>query len=418
MTDQPDEASAGPSRAHGTIQPLQNPRFRHISRSAAKRESVQLLGSIKDLQAHFSRALSVEHKAGSGAGVKGLGTLGEEVEEEEVAVRREPKPRLQERRPWKEVELPRVDPDQAKDELRQVIGNVEDQWSIHSVLPGPGGITATTPSTGGVTRSPTVVRLAPATDTRHMLISTAQAVRRVRELSLALISQPGRRVSGPSATLPPRGSAGRPSISTPSRPNVTVVPRVSSSNLPQRQSSLSAIGEAESDYLADLRKAALEVLAGLRSLEERLRIRDASPLTQPTPAGGSRRGSAHELSIPTPQDSRPASSSSNLASEPDSYNATPAEEGDDFDFNLNLLAADVDLHKHLQTWEERIVAESRTYREPVEGEGVGEREAVKWWCGVVEGLFLREVEPEQGGRGKWVDANWEGRDLGELFFRL
>jgi hypothetical protein len=64
------------------------------------------------------------------------------------------------------------------------------------------------------------------------------------------------------------------------------------------------------------------------------------------------------------------------------------------------------------------VAESRTYREPVEGEGVGEREAVKWWCGVVEGLFLREVEPEQGGRGKWVDANWEGRDLGELFFRL
>jgi hypothetical protein len=85
MNDSTSSSSSSSSNPQLPIQPLKNPKYRHISRSAAKRESVQLLGSIKDLQLHFSR-VGLEHKPGVGAGVKGpglgLGTVGEEEDEE------------------------------------------------------------------------------------------------------------------------------------------------------------------------------------------------------------------------------------------------------------------------------------------------------------------------------------------------
>ena len=228
----PPEPAAGPSRPSLPLQPLQNPRFRHISRSAAKRESVQLLGSIKDLQLHFSRALNVEHKPGSGVGVKGLSTLGEEEDDEEAVRGSMAKPRLAERRPWKEVELPRIDPEAVKGELRDVMARVRELWSIPaestnvapmaSALPIETGETdgaaSGTALDSGMTRSHTSATLSQVTDTRQMLITTAQSVRRARELSLALISQPGRRVSGPRSrpgSAPPaasRTSSSRSSI--------------------------------------------------------------------------------------------------------------------------------------------------------------------------------------------------------------
>jgi hypothetical protein len=76
-----------------------------------------------------------------------------------------------------------------------------------------------------------------------------------------------------------------------------------------------------------------------------------------------------------------------------------------------LAAAEGEMEKHLETWEERIVSEGRGYRAMEAAEGVKERDAVRRWVGVVERLF--EVQPGKEEMPKWAVESWEGRAMGE-----
>jgi hypothetical protein len=402
---------------------LKNPKYRHISRSAAKRESVQLLGSIKELQLHFSR-VGLEHKPGVGAGVKGpglgLGTVGEEEDEEnrppssasgsELGTARN-RDRV-ERRPWKEVELQKVDAASARTEAREVVRRVRSLWGLGGGS-GNGGATSiqTMSSSGGLARSPTTLNVAAAgVDPTVLLTSTAQSIRRVRTLSLSVShAQSGRRVSA--SAIVPRVAKGISSISTPSRPGG--LPRAVSYGLPERKSSLGATApvSAQDDALADLRKAALEVLAGLRALEERLRTQARSPPIIPeldraiSPIAEST-SSSSVISGDTPSTSLRPESSAGVYDEPEEL------EDDEQEYNLNILAAaEGEMEKHLETWEERIVSEGRGYRAMEVAEGVKERDAVRRWVGVVERLF--EVQPGKEEMPKWAVESWEGRLMGE-----
>lgn len=392
MSSPPSEPARPPP------QPLLNPKYRHISRSAAKRESVQLLGSIKDLQRHFLRAASIEHRPGAGIGVKGLGTLGEEEEN------RDPADSLsastnggpsRDRKLWKEVELQRVDIETARKEVKAIISDLRGLWSLGRGTPGTSASTSPTTPTFG------------QTDTQQLLVRTARSIRRVRELSLS-ITQTGRKVSNGMSTLP-RPKQGRTSISTPSRPAATLPRAVSASGstLPVRQSSLGAIAAANdpSDTFGSLRRAAMEVLAGLRGMEERLRLQSNTAPVLETGSGLSGTQSVSTSSTDDP--SRPPSSMSGLVSEPESMNEQEEEE-----WNMNILAADGDLHRHIETWEERIAAEGREYRAISSGEAGKEREAVRRWLGVVESVFRSDGEREATGR--WADGDWEGSQSGKL----
>jgi hypothetical protein len=422
MNESTSSSSSSSSNPQLPIQPLKNPKYRHISRSAAKRESVQLLGSIKDLQLHFSR-VGLEHKPGVGAGVKGpglgLGTVGEEEDEEnrppssasgaELGTARNRD--RGERRPWKEVELQKVDAVSARTDAREVVCRVRSLWGLGGGS-GSGGATSTTTmmaSSSGLARSPTTLNVAAAgVDPTVLLTSTAQSIRRVRTLALSIShAQGGRRVSA--SAIVPRVAKGMSSISTPSRPGG--LPRAVSYGLPERKSSLGATApvSAQDDALADLRKAALEVLAGLRALEERLRIQARSPPIIPNRAISPVAESISSSSVKsgdTPATSLRPESSAGMYDEPEGL------EDDEQEYNLNMLAAaEGEMEKHLETWEERIVSEGRGYRAMEAAEGVKERDAVRRWVGVVERLF--EVQPGKEEMPKWAVESWEGRAMGE-----
>lgn len=321
--------------------------------------------------------------------MKGLNALGEEEEEN-----RDPSERVgegsrssfagKERRPWKEVEMKRIDVDMARKEVKTLLGDLRGIWGL-------GGSSSSSTSTSPT--SPTFSQ----NDTQHLLVNTAQTIRRVRELSLSL-TQSRRRVSPGMSTLP-RPNKGRTSISTPSRPSATLPRAVSGQALPERKSSLGMQHE-RSDEFAELRRAALEVLAGLRGMEERLRL-------FPTATSDQVASSSSGLSTTSIDNmSRPNSSLSGITSEPESF-TDPDEE----DWNMNVLAADGDLHRHIETWEERIAAEGREYIAVGPGDIGKEREAVRRWVGVVDRLFRAEGEGDALGR--WVEGNWEGRESGE-----
>jgi hypothetical protein len=183
--------------------------------------------------------------------------------------------------------------------------------------------------------------------------------------------------------------------------------------LPERKSSLGATApvSAQDDALADLRKAALEVLAGLRALEERLRTQARSPPIIPeldraiSPIAEST-SSSSVISGDTPSTSLRPESSAGVYDEPEEL------EDDEQEYNLNILAAaEGEMEKHLETWEERIVSEGRGYRAMEVAEGVKERDAVRRWVGVVERLF--EVQPGKEEMPKWAVESWEGRLMGE-----
>lgn len=419
MDDSTSSSSSSSSNPHLPVQPLKNPKYRHISRSAAKRESVQLLGSIKDLQLHFSR-VGLEHKPGVGAGVRGpglgLGTVGEEEDEEnrppssasgsELGTARNRD--RGERRPWKEVELQKVDAASARTEAREVVRRVRSLWGLGGGS-GSGGVTSgASASLGGLARSPTTSNVAAAgVDPTVLLTSTAQSIRRVRTLALSVShAQGGRRVSA--SAIVPRVAKGMSSISTPSRPGG--LPRAVSYGLPERKSSLGATApvSAQDDALADLRKAALEVLAGLRALEERLRIQARSPPITPDRAISPVAESISSSSVKsgdTPATSLRPESSTGVYDEPEGL------EDDEQEYNPNMLAAaEGEMEKHLETWEERIVSEGRGYRAMDAAEGAKERDAVRRWVGVVERLF--EVQPGKEEMPKWAVEAWEGRAMG------
>ncbi|RXK38462.1 hypothetical protein M231_04227 [Tremella mesenterica] len=410
-----DSTSSSPSQSITPLPPLKNSKYRHISRSAAKRESVQMLGSIKDLQLRFSQAGLVEHRPGSGAGVKAsLGSLGEDDESEN----RPPHitPAKKDRRPWKDVDLPRMDPLAARKEARGLVWRMRIMWDLPLPSPSPSPISPNTPITPKKARE----------NIRDLLIKTAQAVRRVRTLTLSIShthpGEGGRRISSSFLHAPRSASKIRTSFSTPSRPNA--LPRAVSTGQPTKKSSLGPgdVIQDEDPYL-ELRKTALDVLAQLRALEERLRIKtmDSEPPLSAlrlrelvSPAG--RTSSVDSASVQETDDTPPtslrptsaASGTSGVFSEPEGYYFDDEEE-----YNLNALARDEDI-RHLLTWEERIIAEQREYRQLDEEEwesgGKLARESVTKWVTVVETLFSVE-----GGQAvdipPWAVSTWNGDDL-------
>ena len=378
------------------LQPLLNPKYRHISRSAAKRESVQLLGSIKGLQLHFARAGLVEHRAGSGAGVRGLGSLGEDEENQPPTEAEHRRTKM--RKPWKEVDLQRVDVNAARREARGLVGIVRGIWGLDLPL---------SPSVSTLAIFPGSPAKAAERDTRTTLTTTAQAIRRIRSLALAVshTSHPRmgeRRTSTPSLH-PPRPSSGRASISTPSRPGV--LPRAVTYAAGQRKSSLGPLEEVDAgaDFLGDLRKGALEVLAGLRGLEEHLRVDLEHPPPRAHPSLSS--SSPFESSFTAPTSLRPGSSCS--VSEQEEYS------DDEENYSLNALAQSSAEIESVETWEERIVSEGREYH-ALNEEGEKERSVVKSvekWIAAVEKTFavgyVQESEVEQ-----WAKEIWDGEVIG------
>lgn len=398
------------------VAPLRGPRHRHISRSAAKRESVQLLGSIKDLQAHFARAGLVEHRAGAGAGVKGssLNTLGED---EEVDRENRPPPvrsdRRVERKTWKDVELPRIDPATARLEARRIASSMRTAWSLPSAGSSSGSSSlVSSPSTAFHPDT-------SATDTRSILVRTAQSVRTIRNLALSIAHahrSTDRRASASAQLHPRTGSKLRTSFSTPSRP--AGMPRAVSLGVPERKSSLGVVSEGpQEDVHSDLRKAAIEVLASLRALEEQLRVADvvsdeimprsASPVESVGTASTAVGTSA------TVTSQRPSSSTqTTVHSDPDDYYYEDEEE-----YNLNALAQADAENAHTQTWEERLVAEDRKYRNLDENEAGGEtlshvEDSVAKWLKVVERIF-HVSQSETVEIGAWtMPEQWEERSKG------
>ena len=414
------------------IAPLRNPRHRHMSRSAAKRESVQLLGSIKDLQAHFARAGFVEHRAGAGVGLKGssnLNTLGEDDDDADGGGRGkgENRPPVRndkrvERRMWKEVELPRIDPSAARQEARRIASKMRMTWNVSN---GAG----TSSGSSSLVSSPSTAfhpDLLPK-DTRTMLVSTAQSIRTIRNLALAIAHSHrsnDRRSSASVQAHPRSGSKLRTSFSTPSRPSG--MPRAVSLGVPERKSSLGMVMEGpQEDVHSDLRRAAIEVLASLRALEETLRVYhdsteedsdDMRRTTSPIESVGTSSTAAVDAAT-TVTSQRPSSSSrSTNFSEGDEYYYEDEEE-----YNLNALAAADAENTHTQTWEERLVVEDRRYRDlsdAAEMAGAEERigyveDSVKKWLRIVERLFhVSRDEPAE--MGSWVKPDiWEGLPKGE-----
>lgn len=200
------------------------------------------------------------------------------------------------------------------------------------------------------------------------------------------------------------------------------MPRAVSLGVPERRSSLGVMQEVpQDDIQADLRRAAIEVLACLRALEEILRCDQEyegedgprSRLTD-SPIESTGTGST-TLGTDTAQTSlRPPST----GSEYDDYG------DDEEEYNLNALAlADAENEQHTKTWEERIIAEGRRYKEfdnlgPTTERHVHLSEALARWINVVERIF--QVPKESANDVEdWAKADlWYGKSRGELLYWL
>lgn len=377
------------------LQPLNNPKYRHVSRSAAKRESVQMLGSIQNLRLQFSQ-IGVSHKEGAGAGVRydgspgvmGLGMVGED-DEENRPLPREGQRERKERKPWKEVDLPRVEPEAARKEAQEIVTSIRQIWglSVPASPASPHGLSTSKSlyfsSLAAVAGGEEERRTSD--DIQSALVTTARSMRRVRFLALSVSQGQSSTPAIPSAP----NSKLRTSFSTPSRPGVPL-PRAVSSPLERRVFSSQKQGE---DVLASLRKSALDVLTALRALEERLRIQVNVP---------------EDDRILAPIDSQSSSI------EPEYYES----DYDSDDYNLNALAQVRDNGPSASLpWEERLVQESRSYRvlegQEWEKEARMTREGVGKWVAVVEKLFL------VGGKGEDVEKempewakDWRGDAFG------
>ncbi|WVQ74480.1 hypothetical protein IAR50_004081 [Cryptococcus sp. DSM 104548] len=373
------------------LPPLRNPKYRHVSRSAAKRESVQLLGSIQDLRLQFSQ-VGVSHKAGAGAGVKspgGLGSLSEDGGQENNRLNAGKNEGKKERRPWKEVDLPRVDPEAARQETQDIVRAIREIWGLSAPL------SPTSPSFQGLSTSKSLYfdlsivegeEPAPRTsdDIHSALVTTARSIRRIRFLALSVSHQnQGQRTLTHGSLLPVPSSKLRPRFSTPSRPSLPL-PRAVSGPVDRRATSSPRL--QGHDHLADLRKAALEVLNALRVLEEGLRVGD-------TVLQG------------------PSLDQSMVYSEPESFDS----DYDSDSYNLNVLAQSQDASLSSQPWEERIASEGREYRvmEGAEWEKVARdtREGVGKWVGVVEKLFVVGGKGDIGQEEAWTKEDWDGKVL-------
>lgn len=201
------------------------------------------------------------------------------------------------------------------------------------------------------------------------------------------------------------------------------MPRAVSLGVPEQKSSLGVVSEGpQEDIHADLRKAAIEVLASLRALEEVLRLDEGNSdnevtLRTESPVESVGTASTAVDTSTTLTSQRPSSSArSTDRSESDDYYYEDEDE-----YNLNALAqTDVD-DTHTQTWEERLVAEDRKYRDMAESDSTGSdrahvEESVARWLKVVERIF-HVSQSETIEVGPWASPEiWEGRTRGQCTF--
>jgi hypothetical protein len=373
-----------------------------------------MLGSIKDLQAHFARAGFIEHRPGAGVGVKGSGL---NTFEEESGLGTENRPpmardeRRKERKTWKEVDLPKVDPIAARREARAIVGSMRATWGLQ--LP------ASSSGSSSMISSPTAYFYPDTSgkDTRSALVSTAQSIRTVRTLALATshIPRPSdRRVSSASQTLPRAGSRLRPTFSTPSRPSS--MPRAVSLGVQNRPSALGVLEEGpQEDMQANLRKAAIEVLACLRAMEEHMRLEHLdSGFSQERETARTESPIESTGSASTTLDTNTASTSIRPSSEYQDY------EDDEEEYNLNALAlAEFEDQQHTQTWEERIVADGRQYKEIEALDQSPEwlnhlKDSLSRWINVVERIFRMPREGTMELESWAKPEMWQGRPRGEF----
>ena len=357
-----------------------------------------MLGSIEHLQLRFSQ-VDIEHRDGAGAGVKGMQAEGNEenMPPPEIKERKE-------RKPWKDVETTRTDPKEARREARSLVGNVRSLWAL-GLPSSPSMAFSLSPLSPVSLANPRHQR-----DARTTIVSTAEAIRRIRTLALSVAhpnSSGGRRISGSAALLQPKSRA-RASLSTPARPNS--LPRaVTYAQAQQKKSSLGPLPDNQVDDVARLRRAALEVLGGLRNLEERLRI---EPATESGTNDASRTlqiaVSGEEGSDVTAVESGSNRATSTSYTEPDSF------ESEEEEYNLNGLANGE--KEHHVTWEEKIVMEARQYNS-LEGEEArvdAMRESIRKWVGVVETVFGVKERLTEDELESWVkEETWEGWSMGE-----
>lgn len=354
---------------------------RHISRSAAKRDSVAALPSIRDLRLHFGGGL--EHRAGLGVGIRSLGATYEEEDEPRLAGGSEsPRPI---HKPWKDVQLARVGPEQARSEARDLVATVRGKWGL---------VARTSSSSSSPPPSPTP----PPEDVRALLVETARAVRRVRTLALSLVSGQ-RRVS-----MPLKGPS--PSfMNTPSRP---AMPRVVSGG-----QLVAPIGLP--DPSSHVRRAALDLLGQLRTLEERVRVQHDAPMVVIIP-------SAYEPTLVTspvdefppdcPTSASPGPADRRLSTSSLRPSTSSIEDifSDDEEWNVNYAAREAEQFedKPRQAWEERLVAEERAYR-PLESglwaaDSAATREAARRWADVVDLAFGERENGNATSVSAWAEG--------------
>lgn len=356
--------------------PLRGKYHRHISRSALMRDSVHSLPSIQTLRMQFG-GVKLEHRMGAGVGVRSFGALAEEEEQPETERRRH--------KPWKEVQLSRVAPEDARAEALRLTADMRERWR----LPAASDSSPSTP--------------APLPDDlRSLFVDTARAIRRVRALTFVLVPPAARRASASSS----RNTV----FSTPSRP-ATGQRSVSGS----KDSLARSLAKSQPDPSAPVRRAALELLGHLRGLEEAWRVpQDAVPTVVVIP------DSSADVSLsPSPPPIELQHSGDTSASSPYSYanrrlssNSFVAPNSstsslsledifsDDEEFNINAFAREAE-QSHHEPWEDKLNSEAREYKITELSEADGTRDSLRRWAAIVEKAFNEALDSP---RLAWLSA--------------
>lgn len=362
------------------VLPLRGKYHRHVSRSALMRDSVHTLPSIQSLRMQFG-GVKLEHRIGSGVGIRSFGALAEEEEEPEAERRRH--------QPWKDVQLSRVAPEEARAEALRLSNNVRERWRLPASSEGGPSTAAPLPE-----------------DIRSLLVDTSRAIRRVRALTLVLIPPSARRSSASYSKTA--------AFSTPSRPAGGPTGR-SVSGSKDRRVSGSATAQ-QPDPSAPVRRAALELLTHLRELEEALRVKqdpvptvvvipdptaERVPVSVSPPPIERQHSGETDTSSPGPYANRRLSSNS-FAALNSSTSSLSMDDifSDDEEFNINAFAREAE-QAHHQPWEEKLVTEGREYRVTDASAANATRESLRRWATAVEKAFTQALDSP---RLAWASA--------------
>ncbi|KAJ9099117.1 hypothetical protein QFC21_003996 [Naganishia friedmannii] len=261
----------------------QHKQMRKFARSADKRQSVHMLGSIQHLQKHFMK-FGLAAEEGSEAIESDIGSFSSRSlnrtklanalnnpadgnnAESPATVAQPPFP----------LETSKLDPGKLQREAFESLQALEETWRIDNK-----GEQAHDASS--YRKQEEDEGIGPPTKILDLLKTTIDAVRAVRAWSLAVPATSLTRYSATrqydhirAANTPAKPRI--PTISTPSRPAPPNPSSRSVSGTSIRLAGKNADGEAmlgggeEKDPLSDLRKAALDVLACLRGVEEKFRM--------------------------------------------------------------------------------------------------------------------------------------------------